>query len=87
LVYSTKVDGREIPVKAKMIDFQLARYGSPVLDIMFFIYSCTTQDLREQYFDDLLKTYHDNLSQIVKDLGSNPEYLFPFSALEVRFIN
>lgn len=67
-----------------MIDFQLARYASPVLDIMFFIYSCTEEELRVQYYDDLLKTYHENLCQIVKDFGSNPEYLFPFKALEVN---
>lgn len=68
-----------------MIDFQLSRYASPALDIAFFIYSCTTEELRAQYYDDLLKTYHDNLCEIVKDFGSNPEFLFPFSALEVSF--
>ena len=31
------------------------RYSSPAIDISFFIYSCTTEDLREQHYDDLLK--------------------------------
>lgn len=83
LVHTTKVDGRDIPVKAKMIDFQLARFASPVIDISFFIYSCTTEELRVQYYDDLIKTYHTSLSQLISDFGSNPEYLFPFTALEV----
>ena len=84
LIHSTKFDGREIPVQAKMIDFQLARYASPVIDIAFFIYSCTTEELREKYYDNLIKTYHETLTEFIKDFGSNPEYLFPFSALEVR---
>jgi thiamine kinase-like enzyme len=74
-------------VKAKMIDFQLARFASPALDISFFIYSCTTEELRVQYYDDLLKAYHESLSAIVKDFGSNPEFLFPFKALEVKIFN
>lgn len=84
LFYSTKIDGREVPVKAKMIDFQLARYSSPVIEISFFIYSCTTEAVREQYYDDLIKAYHTSLTDLIKDFGSNPDYLFPFSALEVK---
>lgn len=83
LIHSTKLDGRDVPVKAKMIDFQLARYSSPAIDLSFFIYSCTTEELRIQYYDDLIKTYYTSLSELIKDFGSNPEYLFPFSALEV----
>jgi thiamine kinase-like enzyme len=70
-----------------MIDFQLARYASPVLDIAFFIYSCTSQELRAQHYDELLKNYHESLCEIVKDFGSNPEFLFPFSALQVKNLN
>ena len=66
-----------------MIDFQLSRYASPALDITFFMYSCTSEELRVQYYDDLMKTYHTNLCEIIKDFGSNPEFLFPYSALEV----
>lgn len=74
----------DVPVKAKIIDFQLARLASPVIDISFFIYSCTTESLRAQYYDDLIKAYHKSLSDMISSLGSNPEYLFPFSALEVK---
>lgn len=84
LIHSTRLDGRDVPVRAKMIDFQLSRFASPVLDIAFFIYSCTTEELRVQYYDDLIKTYHTSLTELVKDYGSNPDYLFPFSGLEVR---
>ncbi|KAL7015018.1 hypothetical protein ACKWTF_016247 [Chironomus riparius] len=82
LIHSIKTNGKEIPVKAKMIDFQLSRYASPALDITFFLYSCTSEELRVQYYNDLMKTYHTNLCEIIRDFGSNPEFLFPYSALE-----
>lgn len=83
LIHSTKLDGRDVPVKAKMIDFQLSRFASPVIDISFFIYSCTTEELRAQYYDDLIMTYYKNLSKMIKDFGSDSEVLFPLSALQV----
>lgn len=82
LIHSEKIGDKEIPVSAKMIDFQLARYASPAIDLSFFFYSCTSQELREQYFDELIKTYHESLCSFVKDFGSNPDVLFPFSALQ-----
>lgn len=73
-------DGRT-PTGAKIIDFQLARFASPALDIMFFTYSCTTQDLREQHFNDLLQAYHRSAANLIQAFGSDPEEVFPYSAL------
>lgn len=42
-------------IKAKIIDFQMARFASPATDISFFIYACTAQDIREQHFDELVQ--------------------------------
>lgn len=70
------------PSEAKMIDYQLARYSSPALDISFFVYSCTTQALREAHYDDLLNAYHQSLSEMIRDLGSDPEELFPYTELQ-----
>jgi len=70
-----------VPVGLKLIDFQLTRFASPALDISFFIYSCTDQDLREKHYEDLLKAYHASLSGLVKSFGSDPNEVFPYSAL------
>lgn len=43
------------PLRAKLVDFQLARVSSPILDLSFFIYSCTSQELRRDYYEHLLK--------------------------------
>lgn len=48
-------DGDGAPQQAKMIDFQLGRFGSPALDISFCLYSCTMQSLREEHYEELLK--------------------------------
>uniref|UniRef100_A0AAG5CYM7 CHK kinase-like domain-containing protein n=1 Tax=Anopheles atroparvus TaxID=41427 RepID=A0AAG5CYM7_ANOAO len=65
----------------RVVDFQLARYSSPVLDISFFVYSCTSQALREAHYQDLLEAYHGSLAELLRELGSNPDEVFPFSEL------
>lgn len=46
---------KSIPVEGKMIDFQMCRYASPVLDISAFIYCNTSQNLRENHYTELLQ--------------------------------
>jgi len=60
-----------------MLDFQLARCASPVLDLSFLIYSCTLKSFRDEYFDKILKLYHSELSDAIKLLGSEPEKIYP----------
>lgn len=79
-------DKNDIPTDMKMIDFQLARCSSPALDISFFIYSCTSQELRERHYEELLKAYHKSLSDLVRDLGSDPTVIFPYSELEKEML-
>nr|XP_040219383.2 uncharacterized protein LOC120947773 isoform X2 [Anopheles coluzzii] len=66
----------------RMIDFQLARYCSPALDIAFFVYSCTSQALRDAHYEDLLGAYHGGLAEMLRDLGSDPDTVFPRAELE-----
>ncbi|XP_026316006.1 uncharacterized protein LOC113227327 [Hyposmocoma kahamanoa] len=64
------------PVDAKLIDLQLTRCASPVLDITFVIYACTTQDMRLKHYDDLLKYYYEVLARQVKEMGTDPEKVY-----------
>ncbi|XP_026316199.1 uncharacterized protein LOC113227478 [Hyposmocoma kahamanoa] len=64
------------PVDCKLIDFQLTRCASPILDISFAIYACTTQDMRLKHYDGLLKYYHEVLAKQVKEMGSDPDKLY-----------
>ncbi|CAH0714831.1 unnamed protein product, partial [Brenthis ino] len=66
------------PIAAKIIDFQLTRCASPVLDIVFVIYACTDQELRKKHYDELLKYYYDVLSKQIRELGSDPDKIYPW---------
>ncbi|XP_054728455.1 uncharacterized protein LOC129237622 [Anastrepha obliqua] len=50
----------------KMIDFQEMRYGSPCLDLSFFMYMNTTEEIRETLWMEMLKTYHTNMYDTLK---------------------
>lgn len=82
----TETNSQKIPEDIKIIDYQLARLASPATDISFFIYSCTVQDLREKHYDELIQIYHKNLSDLLRNVGSDPDKLFPFTALQVQLI-
>ncbi|XP_035894959.1 uncharacterized protein LOC118504524 [Anopheles stephensi] len=51
----------DVPVEILMIDFQENRYGSPALDLSFFMYMNMTPELRERFWDELLHRYHRQL--------------------------
>ncbi|CAB3226318.1 unnamed protein product [Arctia plantaginis] len=66
------------PIDAKMVDFQMLRFGTPVLDLSVMIYTCTDQELRDKNYDELLHFYHDTLSSQIEDLGSDPQKIYPW---------
>ncbi|KAJ6632706.1 hypothetical protein Bhyg_16079 [Pseudolycoriella hygida] len=68
-----------LPQKICLLDWQLARYSSPVLDISYFMFSSTDRKLREEHYDKLIKTYYNSLSNTITKLGSDPEKLFSFN--------
>lgn len=55
-------------VDMKMIDFQQIRYGSPCLDLSFFMYLNISADLRDSLWDDILQKYHQKLVQHTAEL-------------------
>lgn len=72
------------PTKVSLLDWQLSRYGSPALDLSYFIFTCTDHALRAKHYDNMIKFYYHSLCQHLADLGSDPEKLFPFSALQAE---
>lgn len=47
----------------KELYFYLA---SPVIDIIYYVFCCTTKALRDSYYDELLKIYHESLSTHIR---------------------
>lgn len=70
-----------VPTELCLIDWQLTRIASPVLDILWFIFLCTGQELRNRHYKDLLDVYYGSLSSMLCQLGSDPAKLLPFEIL------
>ncbi|XP_016659183.1 uncharacterized protein LOC100167634 [Acyrthosiphon pisum] len=58
-------DEAGLPVDVLLFDFGTPRYGSPALDLSFFLYMNTVQNLRESRWDDLLNAYCLTLREFV----------------------
>lgn len=80
---------REATNEVIILDFQLARCASPVLDLSTSFYSCTEKPLWDEKFDTFLKYYYNELSNNITLLGSNPENVYSWSTFmkEVNYIN
>lgn len=57
-----KNNNKNKPRKVNLIDWQMSRYASPALDIIYFIFVSTTRELRGHNYNIYLKTYHESLS-------------------------
>lgn len=57
-------DGKAIELR--LLDFQIVRYASPVLDLVFYIFCNTVKELRDQHYESFLKVYHESLSKHLK---------------------
>lgn len=72
----------EKAVDVLMIDFQENRYGSPALDLSFFMYMNMTESLRNSHWDTMLHNYHDELLRCITEITNIPatdERMEPYS--------
>lgn len=52
-----------------MIDFQLTRYGSPSLDLHYYIFSSVQPAVRKDKMQDMLKIYLEIFNSTCESLG------------------
>lgn len=55
--------------------------GSPVLDLAYFFFVCSSKDIIYDY-KSYLKIYHETVSENLKALSCDPDKVFPYSLLE-----
>ncbi|XP_055384104.1 uncharacterized protein LOC129613844 [Condylostylus longicornis] len=72
-----KYNENNIPVSAKLIDFQMARYSAPVLDLVHYLFTCTGKQLRDKYFDDFKDNYYNELANTLRNFDIDPNEIFP----------
>ncbi|KAI9561522.1 hypothetical protein GHT06_012481 [Daphnia sinensis] len=71
MLFKYEDDGELNPalVDFKMIDFQVARIGHPLNDILYFMYSSAAPETREKHMLVLLRYYFDILTTDLRLLG------------------
>ncbi|RZC40881.1 EcKinase and/or DUF1679 domain containing protein, partial [Asbolus verrucosus] len=62
------------------LDFQLCRLASPVYDLSYFLLCCLPEE-DVQNFDDIIKVYYKRFTSFLRELGSDPNKIFPFEEL------
>lgn len=65
-----------------MLDYQISRYSSPALDLVYFLFSSTDKPLRDGYYTEVLQLYHKSLSTNLTKMGSDAGKLFSFDDLQ-----
>ncbi|XP_050550745.1 uncharacterized protein LOC118265721 isoform X3 [Spodoptera frugiperda] len=73
LLHRRREDGT---VDIKIVDLQTLQGGSPVTDLIYFIFTGSDEKFRAQYFDKLLDHYYTELSAAMKRLQLNPDEVF-----------
>ncbi|RZC40739.1 EcKinase, DUF1679, and/or APH domain containing protein, partial [Asbolus verrucosus] len=64
----------------RIIDWQCSGLGSPAIDLSDFIYGCCDIENHKDV-KELLTIYYSSFSEYLKQLGSEPEEVFPFGKL------
>jgi hypothetical protein len=57
----------------RLVDFQLARFSSPVLDLQYFLCTSTNDEVRFRQRDHLLSEYHAELRDTLEVLDLDPD--------------
>lgn len=65
-----------------MVDWQLMRYCSPAIDLLYNLFGITDKEFRARYYDKLIETYYSSLSDTIRRLGSDPDKLFTYADLQ-----
>ncbi|XP_039498597.1 uncharacterized protein LOC120456074 [Drosophila santomea] len=66
----------------RLIDWQLMRYASPVTDLSYFLFTCTSREFRQSHLKNMLEDYYEELGQQLIRLGEQVEQLFPRPAFD-----
>lgn len=61
-----KYDTNKKPIEVSLLDWQVSRHSSPIIDIVYFLFICTTKELRDAHYDEFLWIYHNTLSTHIR---------------------
>jgi hypothetical protein len=69
MMFCYDLNDENYPVGVKFLDFQGNVYDSPVKDLLFFLYTSAADGVRANNYDELIRLYHQNFTDCLKDVG------------------
>ncbi|XP_028155486.2 uncharacterized protein LOC114349347 isoform X4 [Diabrotica virgifera virgifera] len=79
-MFKYKDNNKENPHDIAIIDWQIIRYHSPVIDLSYTLYAVASKpEINES--TALLKYYHEELTNFLAELGNDANSIFPYSVL------
>lgn len=64
-----KYDAKNNPIAVKFIDLQIAYYGSPIFDLIYFLVTSVEDDIRFNRANEVIQMYHQALVSTLERLG------------------
>ncbi|KAK6636055.1 hypothetical protein RUM43_009707 [Polyplax serrata] len=74
-----------VPVEMKFVDFQLCYLNSPAMDLQYFLFSSTREDLRFTQIDTFLRIYHEAFEDALDKLNFPLASPYKFDQLKKDF--
>ncbi|XP_047534988.1 uncharacterized protein LOC125069512 [Vanessa atalanta] len=65
------------PVELIIIDYQLIEYGSPIKDLILFLYFGSDREFRREHIDKLKELYFETLSRFLQYFNIDVENILP----------
>ncbi|KAH8328490.1 hypothetical protein KR067_010184 [Drosophila pandora] len=73
ILYQFPNESSTLPSACCIVDFQLAKYCSPTLDVFFLLYIVASKKVREEIYDECLEHYYKSLESHLTRLGFGEE--------------
>uniref|UniRef100_A0A1B6HMW0 CHK kinase-like domain-containing protein n=1 Tax=Homalodisca liturata TaxID=320908 RepID=A0A1B6HMW0_9HEMI len=64
-----KYNTNKEPIDVKLLDFQISRYATPVLDLIYFMYTSANDDVRDNHQLELFELYVKTLNEGLEQVG------------------
>lgn len=60
-----------------LVDWQMTRFGSAASELMYFLFTCTSKQLRDQHKSELFDCYYESLSTTLKSFNLEAKEIYP----------
>ncbi|KAK9872361.1 hypothetical protein WA026_017818 [Henosepilachna vigintioctopunctata] len=84
MMFKYEGTGSQKPSKVYLLDWQLSTTGSPILDISYFFYACSSKHCMDNY-NSFLKVYYDSLTAMLNQFGVKIEEIMSFKDLQLQW--